>query len=229
MGGCFNRRVAPSSSLCNSDVFLSDGQNAIAFQSVPDTAEVDVLYDQNGQTLQMTFYAEFSTPYVQTDINNLAGLADAAIGVSFLPLQTLDATYLRTEVRGLTSIIDLAAVDAGAAGPGAGISGSLPNQVTFAVQRNAGLTGRSSRGRVFWIGLQSGDLSPDENVVITINAVAIVAAIENMRLELNKSGWTSVIVSRFTGGVKRPTGITNDWINTLAVDTRVDTLRGRLP
>jgi len=201
----------------------------MAFQQVPESAEADVLYLQNGETIQMTFYAEFPGGYSQGDINGLAASVDSRVGTAFLPLQTNDCAYVRTEVRGLDQIVDLQASNSASAGPGADINAGFPNQVTYAVQRNSGLTGRSSRGRVFWIGLHRLDLSSDENFLVTINAVAIVAAIENMRTGLTANGWNAVIVSRFTLGAKRAVGVTFPWVNTIGTDLRVDTLRGRLP
>lgn len=177
----------------------------------------------------MTFYAEFSGGYSQGDLNTLAANVDNRIGSSFLGIQTVDCAYLRTEVRGLDSINDMTAVNSINAGPGLNVSGSFPNQVTYAVQRNAGLTGRSARGRVYWIGLSQDDLQADENFLNPIDAIEIVGAIENMRVSLDLSGWNAVIVSRVTGGVQRTEGETFNWINTIGTDERVDTIRGRLP
>ncbi len=201
----------------------------MAFQRVPDTAIVETIYQQNSKIIEMTFYAEFSGGYSQGDLNTLAANVDNRVGSSFLPIQTIDATYLRTEVRGLNSINDMAALNVINAGAGANTIEGFPNQVTYAVQRNAGLTGRSARGRVFWIGLAKNDVGPNENFLNSIDAIAIVLAVENMRVSLDLSGWNAVIVSRVTGGAPRAEGVTFNWINTLAVDERVDTLRGRLP
>lgn len=201
----------------------------MAFQKVPETAEVDVLYTQNSLTIQMTFYARFIGGYSLSDIETLAANVDNRVGLSFLPIQTVDCDYIRTEVRGLDSIDDLSAVDSSSAGPGEIVSEGHPNVVTIAVQRNAGLTGRSSRGRVFWIGLTQLDNEDDENFVTSSAGTAIVAAIAAMRASLDLNDWIPVIVSRFTGGAKRAEGVTFNWVNTLIVDLRIDTQRGRLP
>lgn len=201
----------------------------MAFQAVPETAEVNTIYEQEGITLQMTFYARFEGGYSQTDVQNLANLADFGVGAYFLPIQTDGVSYIRSEARGLAVLNDVAASANANAGPGLNASGSLPNQVTIAIQRNAGLTGRSARGRIFWIGLARDDISADENFVNPLDVTAIVAAVANFRGQLDQSGWDPVIVSRYTGGSQRPEGVTFPWLNTLAVDARVDTLRGRLP
>jgi hypothetical protein len=199
------------------------------FQSVPDTAEIATIYTQNNETLQMTFHAKFDGGYSQGDIDALADNVDARVATSFLPIQTVDCDYVRTEARGLNSIDDFFQQNFGAAGPGEIVSEGFPNMVTIAVQRNAGLTGRSSRGRVFWIGLNHLSLEDDENFVTASEGTQIVAAVNAMASTLDQSGWEPVIVSRFTLGAKRETGVTFPWINTLIVDLRVDTQRGRLP
>lgn len=201
----------------------------MAFQSVPETAVAEVIYTQHGETLQMGFYAKFAGGYTQTDITLLADIVDTRVGLSFLPIQTAECTYERTEVRGLEDENDFTATDSTNTGIGANISGSLPNQVTYSVKRASALTGRSARGRVYWIGLARDDLAADDNFLNAVDATAIVAAIENMRNTLNGSGWAAVIVSRVTGGLPRIVGVTFPWISTVGVDARVDTLRNRLP
>lgn len=199
------------------------------FQRVPETAIVETLYSQGNKIIEMTFYSRFVGGYSQGDIDTLAFNADNRVGLSFLPIQTAEVAYLRTEVRGLDQINDLFGVNSTEADIGANVSGGLPNQVTYAVQRNAGLTGRSSRGRVYWIGLAVDDLADDENFLVPVEAVSIVGAIDNMRGSLELNGWAAVIVSRVTGGVPRDPAVTFNWENTVGSDERVDTLRGRLP
>lgn len=201
----------------------------MAFQSVPETAEVATIYDCNNINVQMTFHARFIGGYSLADIVALANNCDQRVTQSFLPIQTQDALYQRTEVRGLESIVDLSASDQTGAGPGLDVARGMPNSVTLAIQRNSGLTGRSSRGRVFWLAAPDSNLDVDENFFTAAASIAIVSAINLMNVSLNLSGWLGVIVSRFTGGVQRPTGVTFPWVNTLAVNNRVDSRRDRMP
>lgn len=201
----------------------------MAFQSVPETAEVVTIYTQNDESIQMGFHAQFDGGYSQGDIDALADNVDARVATSFLPIQTADCEYVRTEARGLENVDDFFQQNFGAAGPGEIVSEGFPNMVTIAVQRNAGLTGRSSRGRVFWIGLSQVNMEDDENFITAATGTGIVAAVNSMAVTLGLSGWEPVIVSRFTLGAKREVGVTFPWINTLLVDLRVDTQKGRLP
>ena len=201
----------------------------MAFQRVPDTAEITTLFNANNIPTLMTWYAEFPGGYSLADLLNLANNIDVQVDTSFLPLMTIDILYDRTNVRGLDKIDDLEVSDQTNAGPGLVLEKGLPNSVTIAIQRNSGLTGRSSRGRVFWLGLTSDQLTADENFVIAATVTSIVAAVDAIRAQIAGSGWNPVIVSRFTGGAKRTEGVTFPWINTLAVDARVDSRRDRMP
>jgi len=201
----------------------------MAFQRVPETAEATTIFDANNISVQMTFYGRFVGGYSLADMLALANNVDFVVGNDFLPLMTQDILYDRTNVRGLDKIDDIEVSDQSAAGPGGVASGGLPNSVTLAIQRNSGLTGRSSRGRVFWLGLASNQLTTDENFVATATVTAIVAAVTAMQNQINSSGWTPVIVSRFTLGAQRPEGVTFPWTNTLAIDERVDSRRDRMP
>lgn len=203
----------------------------MAFQSVPKTAEIDMLYTLQGVAVQNVFYAELPTVYSQADLQALADAVDLAWPATIQPDQAPDVAYVKTEVRGLEFQNDLVVESAVSAGVGTHVGPSLPNNVTFAIKKTSGLTGRSARGRTFWIGIPRTELDPlDENLLIALYASQIVADIDFIRSTINGVLlWDAVLVSRFTLSAKRPVGITFSWAGTTNVDLRVDTQRGRLP
>ncbi len=200
----------------------------MAFQPVPDAAQITVVFVQNGEDIVNTANAELLGGYNLVDIAALASAVDSEMSISFLPQMTLDAAYLRTEVRGLAVQNDLLVIESAFAGPGLITSKGLPNSVTLSIKKSSPFTGRSARGRWYWIGMQAAALTSDENVYIDAEATARVSAVENLRQAINATVWTAVIVSRFSNGVQRPFGETFDWVATSKVDNRVDTQRGRL-
>jgi len=200
----------------------------MAFQAVPDTAEITMVYVQNLETITNTIAAEKPGGYSQLEISTLAILVDGLVATHLLPLMTLDATYLRTEVRGLAVINDLFAQDATSTGPGGVAVEGLPNNVTLSIKRSSGFTGRSARGRVYFIGFPVNDLSGNENQFTQAQVDAAVAGWEGVRTGILTGPWTPVVVSRFENGLERPTGKTFDWISTTAVNRNVDSQRGRL-
>ena len=201
----------------------------MVFQPVPNTVEIQARYSQNAQPIQMTFHAEFLAPYVEADLIALANTMDFLFGTTFLPIQTLDCSYVQTAVRGLNSINDFEVFDASNAGPGGLAIAGYPNQVTLAVSRRSRFTGRSSRGRVYWIGLAQDQLDTNENFVLPGTSTAVGSAVNGIALGISGAGWVPVIVSRWSEGVKRPAGVTFPWVTTVVTDDRVDSRRDRMP
>ncbi len=203
----------------------------MAFQPVPDVAQVNVVYTYNGEPVLNSFYGKLDGGYTLADLTALAVATDLKVGGNWLALQPSEAVYVRTEVRGLAVENDLIATANANAGPGVDLGEGLPNNVTLSLKKQSGFTGRSARGRTFWIGIpRSSLLDSDENFFKSFSVTAIVAAIEQIRSGINATlAWDAVLVSRFTGGLQRPFGITFPWASTVAVNERVDTLRGRLP
>ncbi len=203
----------------------------MAFQSVPETAAIDVIYTYNGVTCENIFYAKHPGGYTQTDITALAAAVDIAVGENWLDIQPPEAIYQRVEVRGLESENDFQATANTNAGPGEALTAALPNQVTIAIKKESGLTGRSARGRSYWIGIPSGEVeATDENRLTASFIAEVEIEVGRIRTRINATGsWEAVLVSRITGGVQRAVGVTFDWLGTVCVDNIVDTQRGRLP
>ncbi len=200
----------------------------MAFQAVPNTAEVTVLYVQNLEIVGNVFHAKKATGYALADILALAANADGLVGTWLLPAMTQDCTYLRTEVRGLAVPNDLFALDATSTGPGAIAEAGLPNSVTLSLKKGSGLTGRSARGRWYFVGMNVGALTTNENIFDAAQVLSKVSAVNNVRNGITATVWDAVIVSRVTNGVERSEGITFPWITVTAVDDKVDSQRRRL-
>ncbi len=206
-------------------------ENAMAFQAVPDTAEIDIIYALNGEIVQNVFYATMPGGYVLADLQALADQIDLQVQGTWKAQQPPEAVYVRTEVRGLAFANDKTAQQSLSAGPGVHGGAALPNQVTFSIKKTSGFTGRSARGRTYWIGVPNGILLPsNENLVSSVWAAATVSAVGSIRSAIGSVGlWEPVLVSRFTEGAQRPVGITFAWVGETNVDARVDTNRNRLP
>lgn len=203
----------------------------MAFQSVPETAQIDHIFTMNGVTVQNVHYARLPGGYSQADLQAVADAVDLVFDLSYKNDMTDEVAYVRTEVRGLEFENDVTAETNTSAGVGTLVGTVSPNQVTFSVKKSSGLTGRSARGRTYWIGIPRTVLdATNENLITVAYADALVANLDAMRNTLNSVGlWKAVLVSRFSDGVKRPFGVTFDWNTNSFVDLRVDTLRGRLP
>lgn len=203
----------------------------MVFQPVLNTVEIDVIYTQNGETLQNTFYAELLGGYVQSDLQALTDAVDLQISGSWKAEQPPESVYVRTEVRGLSVENDLTATNNVGAGPGVHAGNAMPNNVTFSIKKTSGLTGRSARGRTYWIGVPNTQIDvSNENFVNAPWAANVVTNVGTIRTTIAATGlWLPRLVSRFAAGVPRSSGKTFAWTGETNVDLRVDTLRGRLP
>lgn len=201
----------------------------MAFQSVPNTVQITVVYQQNFETMQNTFYAKFGGVYQQADLQALADNIDVTVGTFWRPIQTQDCSYIRTEVLGLEFENDLTAESAVTAGPGTDVDEGLPNSVTIAIKKSSGLTGRSARGRNYWMGMPAGELAGNENLVKDDYVTSVEVALDLIRTATDTTlSFEAVLVSRFANGVARAFGITFKWLSTTCVNAFVDTQRGRL-
>lgn len=203
----------------------------MGFQPVPETAEINMVFTCNAVTVQNTFYGRRVGGYVLADLQALADAVDLAFPATWVSDMPPEVAYVRTDVRGLALENDLLATQNLSAGVGTHLSSALPNNVTFAVKKLSGFTGRSARGRNFWIGVPRDQLDDlNENLVDSAFAAIVVANIDFIRATINGVGtWSAVLVSRFADKAKRTTGVTFPWISTTNTDLRVDTSRARLP
>lgn len=200
----------------------------MAFQKVANTAEVTIIYGQNAELMANTFHAQLSTGYDFADIAALADAVDAAVGAQLLPVMSHECDYDRTEVRGLDTENDLADTEDFNNGQGLIVQEGLPNSVTFCIKKQSGLTGRSARGRWYFVGMPTTYLSANENIIGPTSETAMVLAVEGIRQAVQATAWSPVIVSRYSGGVLREFGETFPWISVVSVDPFVDTQRRRL-
>ncbi|KKL06102.1 hypothetical protein LCGC14_2599380 [marine sediment metagenome] len=201
----------------------------MAFQRVENTVEIDVNYTQNGEPLQNTFYARFGGAYSLSNLVALAAAVDAHISTIWLPLQTGSCDYASTDVIGLNAENDFFASNNNGAGPGTDLSEGLPNNATVSIKKSSGLSGRSARGRNFWIGTPTNKLASNENFLDFSYGTFIEDALDGVRGVIDAEfNWDAVLVSRFQGGAKRPEGVTFPWLSSTLVNLAMDSQRGRL-
>lgn len=199
----------------------------MAFQPVPDTAEVAVIFQLTVAVRgSMTFHFDRVGGYSQAQLLSLAETMDGWAEDFARPSISNQISYVITEARGLANENDFFASAAGGAGIGGVVSQVLPSNVAFAVKRVSGLTGRSARGRVYWPGICEGDV--DGNTLAIGRASVIQNALDQVITLATGIGWRHVIVSRFNNKVPRPTGIVFPVTDYQYTDQRVDSMRSRL-
>lgn len=101
-----------------------------------------------------------------------------------------------------------------------------PGNVTIALQRSSGLSGRGTRGRIFWQGIPESQVAG--NYVAGPFLSNLVAALELTDAAAVVAGWLPVIVSLYEAGLPRSAGVTYDLLTWKWVDNAVDSMRRRL-
>lgn len=198
------------------------------FQPVPDTCRVELRYTWNLQQCMNTLYFKnplgWSVAALQVLCQEIADVWSAswkAQQAATVTLRELVATQLESEIDNqYTLLMPIGSV--GTAG-----TPSLPNNVSFCVSFRTGLTGRSARGRNYFVGLVEGAVV--DSTVNSASINAIVAGYQQV-LALNETlsqEW--VIVQRYSEGNLLPQGITRAVNSIVVVDAVVDSQRRRLP
>ncbi len=203
----------------------------MAFQSVPETAQIDVVFQQNDVIVQNSFYGRRPGGYSLANLQELADDIDTVIPIAWLPHMSIDCLYLRTDVRGLQDANDLVVTQNAGSGIGSDVTPPFPNNVTLSIKKSSGLTGRSARGRLYWVSIpKDKDDGGNENLLDPVYVAQLVSSVGTIRTNIDSTeNWNPVLVSRFLDGVKRPVGVTFAWTGESAVNNVVDTQRGRLP
>lgn len=200
----------------------------MTFQSVPNTVEIIAEYAAAGQQIINTFYGHMDTLYSIADVEALANAVDTAISTYVLPTLTTNVSYIATRVRGLNTAIDLEAVANAGAGPGTATGASQANNVTLAVKRSSGLTGRGARGRVYWPTVPSSVVDGAGAVSPTFQA-AVLAALDAIDESIVASGFIPVIVHRVAAGVPLAPAVVFTILEWVVVNAVTDSMRRRLP
>ena len=200
----------------------------MAFQSVPETAEIIVRGVLAGQSVINTHYARKAGGYTSPDIAELADEVGDWAAASWVPNLCTGYQLLEVHVRGLESAIDYEASQDFLDTFGVAGATPLPNNVTISIKRQSEFTGRAARGRIFVPGLAEEQLS-DANTMSGESAEAMITSLYDLNTVLDGLGWVAVIVHRKSDGVAITPALTYPIVTYNFVDLTLDSMRRRLP
>lgn len=198
------------------------------FQPAPNTALIEWIYLLDGQLCENTYHVQQSVPFTAGDCSMVATIAYDWWTDEMSPTISEDVTLLRTEVKGLddpTSPFFVRTPGTLSSG-GAGV-GATPNNVTFAVKHTTALSGRSSRGRWYVVGIP-GTLIVASALGLA-QAALYVATFVTLDALLVAEGLEPVIVSRRQNSVVLPEAVNYPITAHSFTDNTVDSQRRRLP
>lgn len=200
----------------------------MAFVPVPNTVQVEAIYEWNGETVENVFYVESTAAWSESGISDILELIRDIIGQDLLPTLS-SAIQLVRLVGTLLTAVDSISVVLNVSPPMSGevVAESLPNNVAYTITFLTAQRGRSFRGRNYVPGLTI-DSVVSNNIVAGVRT-ALLAFYTNLRAAIVSSGYEMVVVSRISNGVERTTGVTTPITGFTTFDTTVDSQRRRLP
>jgi len=200
----------------------------VTFVPVPNTAQINVVYEQDGQEVEnVLYYTKTTTPTLE-DLGALVDVVNAYIRDTLIPILATTIKLVRT-VGVLLDVIDGLQVinTTGLPASGGDANPALPNSVAFCISVRTANRGRSFRGRNYIPGLAE-DLVTG-NTVHSSTAAGLVSIWDGLTAIAGDDGWARTVVSRVNAGVPRTVGVATPVTNVLAVDNTVDSQRRRLP
>lgn len=198
------------------------------FIPVPNVAAVHVRGSLLGQQTENVLYYLFATQPSVGDLEDLCGAIAGVVAdfwVSNLPPEWVGREIYARDLTENPSaeFTDISIIGVNGTYP---TGNTLPGNATVALQRSSGLSGRGTRGRIYWQGLS--------DAVVTGNSVDpaflanLLGAMDATDAAAAVLAWTPVIVSLFVGDVPRAVGLTFEILTWKYADSLVDSMRRRL-
>jgi len=200
----------------------------MAFQSVPDVVQTVITFTSLASTMVNILNWAFSGGYDQGEVDDLADAVDAAVDALWLPLISTSVTYLNTYAKGLESAVDLEATANAGTGNGAASGNAMTLQQSYVVKLGTGATGRSSRGRIYTMSSTFANMQTVRAVTTTYSSNWVDAVADLFTAVTAASGGLPVVVSRFTAGAPRTTGVYRPVTDIIGTNLNVDTQRRRV-
>lgn len=204
----------------------------MAFVPVADTAKLALLFTQFGQKLVNTMWFSKSGGWSASDLNSLCVAVNSWVIAEMLPAQNDSVTFNGSEAVDMSSEgQEGVSVQQTAPNTGGLSIGSFPGNVTAAIKFLTGFTGRSNRGRNYFVGLDAGSVTGD-----TIGAPAVASLLsiyDSLASYLVGLTAEHVVASLYSGideaghPVPRVAGVVHA-VTSYAMDNLTDSMRKRL-
>jgi len=198
------------------------------FIPAENTARIIMGFTQAGQQVMNQFYAKFPTQPDKDDLSALAVVIKAWYENFLQDLQSTAVSLVRIELTDITEEAGQQVIYT-AGLPLSGNDGGtpLPNNVTVSTKLTTGFSGRSKRGRQYFIGLVNTHLVDSNHITLDM-IVDLQNAYSALIDAITDAGWTMVIASFVSGGLPRTTAELTEVISS-SVNSTLDSQRRRLP
>lgn len=191
-------------------------------------AQVEVRFTQDGQQVENVFHVVAATPLPQSEADTIFNIVNDWARTTLRPHQANNVIYREVEIFDPNGAGQPRFVYAGTGQSGTQSGTPLPNEVTYALKKNTGISGRKFRGRFFHIGLTNTVVN--SNTLVPAEVTALVTIYEALRTSLATASHPLVVAYR-DYSVPNPHPIVGaaEVLSITAVDAIVDAQRRRGP
>lgn len=127
------------------------------FIPVPSVARLEMIYTVFSQVMENVVYLYNGDNWSTGKLTDLATNAATAWDAEFGPIVSASVTLSKVRATDMSEF-PAAQVEIPAAATGNLVAGALPGNVTAATKFSGGLTGRSTRGRAYFVGLTAAQV-----------------------------------------------------------------------
>jgi len=201
----------------------------MAFVPAPNIVQIEVRATKQGEQIENRMYFNCFHEPTTTDLAQLAAATFTVLRSHWLPLMPTDVILREVFLKSLhdENAVEIA-VGALVTDVGSFTGTPAANQNTVCISLRSGNSGRSARGRLYWLGLAEEQYTI--NTMLTTARDDIIAAVEEMRSFHLSFGYQWSIVSYITGGAPRVGGpVYFNVTNVLVTDDVLDSQRRRMP
>lgn len=207
----------------------------MAFVPVPNTAEVETVFELYSQVVENTAYFRKEGGWTEGSLSDFLDAMRSLVETDLMPSLSTAIKFIRL-IGTLLDAVDSLGLVLSVTPPVAGsnIGAGLPNNSAYVVTFNTATRGRSGRGRNYIAGLTTADES-DANTVNDMFRTGILAYYSALKALASENGAEMVVVSRFSGvapdgkPIPRVTGVTHPITGFSTFDRTLDSQRRRLP
>lgn len=200
------------------------------FVPVPNTCQVEMVFDFHAQTCENVYHVVKDTDWSEADLGAIAETFTSWWQTNMRALHHLGLTLTRVKARNIETSTGLG-VEVGVSSNNVGTAtGSpYPNNAAVSVKWTTALSGRSYRGRTYHMGLSDAfTQTANQNLLTSTFAANLRTGYLALMTAVNVAAKNLVVVSKYTNNAPRTTGLATVILG-VSVNTALDSQRRRLP
>jgi len=198
------------------------------FVAAPNIVSVEIRGTKDGRNVENRIYVNVAHTPLAADLLAISTALGPIINGEWRPILPTDVNLTELHLRSLHSQNDIELTTPFfVPSPGTAAGAPLPNMNTVCASLRTAFTGRSARGRLYWMGLTENNVAGNLVDLATLNSIQ--SALRSVRNAMTGLGYFWAIVSFISNGIPRPGGPVYFPVQDIIfVDTQVDSQRGRM-